>query len=127
MKATGVVRRVDDLGRVVIPKEIRRTLKIKAGDKLELFTEKDGVICLKKFPDEPDFSEANEFVQRNHGVIACVLPFGDGTVVIFSDGKRVTVNRNPQDKYNLSVAIVYAFKRAGFSQSQVGGYPDWVY
>ena len=44
MKATGVVRRIDDLGRVVIPKEIRRTLRIKEGDPLEIFTEKDGDI-----------------------------------------------------------------------------------
>ena len=43
MKATGIVRRVDDLGRIVIPKEIRRTLKIREGDPLEIYTEKDGV------------------------------------------------------------------------------------
>ena len=42
MKATGIVRRVDDLGRVVIPKEIRRTLRIREGDPLEIYTEKDG-------------------------------------------------------------------------------------
>ena len=42
MKATGIVRRVDDLGRIVIPKEIRRTLKIREGDPLEIYTEKDG-------------------------------------------------------------------------------------
>ena len=46
MKATGVVRRIDDLGRIVIPKEIRRTLRIKEGDPLEIFTEKDGDIIL---------------------------------------------------------------------------------
>lgn len=49
MKATGVVRRIDDLGRIVIPKEIRRTLRIKEGDPLEIFTEKDGDIILKKY------------------------------------------------------------------------------
>ncbi len=42
MKATGVVRRIDDLGRVVIPKEIRKTLRIKEGDPLEIFTDKEG-------------------------------------------------------------------------------------
>ena len=42
MKATGIVRRVDDLGRMVIPNEIRRTLKIREGDPLEIYTEKDG-------------------------------------------------------------------------------------
>ena len=49
MKATGVVRRIDDLGRIVIPKEIRKTLRIKEGDPLEIFTEKDGDIILKKY------------------------------------------------------------------------------
>ena len=49
MKATGVVRRIDDLGRVVIPKEIRKTLRIKEGTPLEIFTEKDGDIILKKY------------------------------------------------------------------------------
>ena len=49
MKATGVVRRIDDLGRVVIPKEIRRTLRIKEGDPLEIFTEKAGEIILRKY------------------------------------------------------------------------------
>ena len=49
MKATGIVRRIDDLGRVVIPKEIRRTLRIKEGTPLEIFTDKEGEIILKKF------------------------------------------------------------------------------
>ena len=48
MKATGVVRRIDDLGRVVIPKEIRKTLRIKEGDPLEIFTDREGGIILKK-------------------------------------------------------------------------------
>lgn len=49
MKATGIVRRIDDLGRVVIPKEIRRTLRIREGDPLEIFTDRDGQIILKKY------------------------------------------------------------------------------
>ncbi len=48
MKATGIVRRIDDLGRVVIPKEIRRTLRIREGDPLEIFTDRDGGVILKK-------------------------------------------------------------------------------
>ena len=49
MKATGIVRRIDDLGRVVVPKEIRRTLRIGEGDPLEIFTDKEGEIILKKY------------------------------------------------------------------------------
>ena len=49
MKATGIVRRIDDLGRIVIPKEIRRVLRIREGDPLEIYTEKDGEVIFKKY------------------------------------------------------------------------------
>ena len=49
MKATGIVRRIDELGRVVIPKEIRRTLRIREGEPLEIYTENGGEVVLKKF------------------------------------------------------------------------------
>ncbi len=49
MKATGIVRRIDDLGRVVVPKEIRRTLRIREGDPMEIFTDREGEIILKKY------------------------------------------------------------------------------
>ena len=49
MKATGIVRRIDDLGRVVIPKEIRRNMRIREGDPLEIFVDRDGQIILKKY------------------------------------------------------------------------------
>ena len=49
MKATGIVRRIDDLGRVVIPKEIRRTLRIREGDPLEIYTATDGEVIFKKY------------------------------------------------------------------------------
>lgn len=49
MKATGIVRRIDDLGRIVIPKEIRRTLRIKEGDPLEIYTDRDGEVIFKKY------------------------------------------------------------------------------
>ena len=49
MRATGIVRRIDDLGRVVIPKEIRRTMRIREGDPLEIFTDRDGEVIFKKY------------------------------------------------------------------------------
>lgn len=49
MKATGIVRRIDDLGRVVVPKEIRRTMRIREGDPLEIYTDREGEIILKKY------------------------------------------------------------------------------
>ena len=52
MKATGIIRRIDDLGRVVIPKEIRRSLGIKEGDPLEIFTTRDGEIIFKPYQED---------------------------------------------------------------------------
>ncbi len=49
MKATGIVRRIDDLGRVVIPKEIRRTMRIREGDPLEIYTDANGLVIFKKY------------------------------------------------------------------------------
>ena len=57
MKASGVVRRIDDLGRVVVPKEIRKTLRIKEGDPLEIFTDKEGQVILKKYSPIGELSE----------------------------------------------------------------------
>lgn len=57
MKATGIVRRIDDLGRVVIPKEIRRTLRIREGDPLEIYTATDGGVIFKKYSPIGELSE----------------------------------------------------------------------
>lgn len=76
MKATGIVRRIDDLGRVVIPKEIRRTLRIREGDPLEIFTDKEGQVILKKYSPIGELSEfAKEYAESLHqssGHITCI-------------------------------------------------------
>lgn len=61
MKATGIVRRIDDLGRIVVPKEIRRTLRIREGDPLEIFTDRDGEVILKKYSP---IGEMGEFARQ---------------------------------------------------------------
>ena len=76
MKATGIVRRIDDLGRVVIPKEIRRTMRIREGDPLEIFTNRDGEVIFKKYSPIGELSEfASDYVEvlsRTTGHIVCV-------------------------------------------------------
>ena len=57
MKATGIVRRIDDLGRVVIPKEIRRTMRIREGDPLEIFTDAEGEVIFKKYSPMGELAE----------------------------------------------------------------------
>ena len=90
MKATGIVRRIDDLGRVVIPKEIRRTLRIREGDPLEIFTEKDGEVIFKKYSPMGDLTEYAalicESISRNTGHAAAVC---DRDAVIAVSGKAL--------------------------------------
>ena len=90
MKATGVVRRIDDLGRIVIPKEIRRTLHIKEGDPLEIFTDKEGEIILKKYSPIGELSEFAtgyaETLSKTTGHIACITD--KDTVIAVSGGAK---------------------------------------
>ena len=76
MKATGIVRRIDDLGRVVIPKEIRRTLRIREGDPLEIYTERDGEVIFKKYSPMGELqnfaAQICESIGKNTGHIAAV-------------------------------------------------------
>ena len=82
MKATGIVRRIDDLGRVVIPKEIRRTMRIREGDPLEIFTNNDGEVIFKKYSP---LGERGEFA----GVYAEVLGKVLTTPVLICDRDHV--------------------------------------
>jgi len=76
MKATGIVRRIDDLGRVVVPKEIRRTLRIREGDPLEIFTDREGEIILKKYSPIGELSafakQYAESLAQTTGHMVCV-------------------------------------------------------
>ncbi len=77
MRATGIVRRIDELGRVVIPKEIRRTLRIREGDPLEIYTDRDGEVILKKYSPIGEMSsfakDYTESLFRSLGHIACIV------------------------------------------------------
>lgn len=91
MKATGIVRRIDDLGRVVIPKEIRRTLRIREGDPLEIFTDREGEVILKKYSPIGELSEfAREYVESlsdTLGYIACISD-KDAIVAVSGGAKK---------------------------------------
>ncbi|MNT16267.1 Stage V sporulation protein T [compost metagenome] len=90
LKATGVVRRIDDLGRVVIPKEIRKTLRIKEGDPLEIFTDREGQVILKKYSPIGELSEFAagyaETLSKTTGHIACITD--KDTVIAVSGGSK---------------------------------------
>ncbi|HBB72234.1 MAG TPA: stage V sporulation protein T [Ruminococcus sp.] len=82
MKATGIVRRIDDLGRVVIPKEIRRTMRIREGDPLEIYTNSEGEVIFRKY------SEMNS-ISENAGYVAEVMHKTAGCPVVICDKDHV--------------------------------------
>ncbi|NMP38418.1 MAG: AbrB/MazE/SpoVT family DNA-binding domain-containing protein [Clostridiales bacterium] len=82
MKATGIVRRIDDLGRVVIPKEIRRTMRIREGDPLEIYTDSEGEVIFKKYSPIGELSEfAGQYTE--------VLNRATGLPVLISDRDHI--------------------------------------
>lgn len=87
MKATGIVRRIDDLGRVVIPKEIRRTLRIREGDPLEIFTDREGGVILKKYSpigELTDFSK--DYAESLQQAIGHIILVADKDAFISASG-----------------------------------------
>lgn len=115
MKATGIVRRVDDLGRVVIPKEIRRTMNIREGEALEIFIEDKKVIFQKYLPSEENLSEASaEWVKSYAKEIVFVNSTNGVTTCGFDSGRIASVKYNPSDKFDLNVAICYCAQKAGY-------------
>lgn len=100
MKATGIVRRVDDLGRIVIPKEIRRTLRIREGDPLEIYTEKDGGVIFRKYSpmgDLQDFAaQMCDAIGSNTGRIAAVAD-RDAIIALSGAPKRELLDKPNSD------------------------------
>ena len=96
MKATGIVRRIDDLGRVVIPKEIRRTLRIREGDPLEIFTDREGEVILKKYSPIGELGDfAKEYAESLHnslGHISCISD-RDEIIALSGGSKRELMDK----------------------------------
>ena len=90
MKATGIVRRIDDLGRVVIPKEIRRTMRIREGDPLEIYTSREGEVIFKKYSllgGVEDFAaELCETMSRSTGSV-CAVTDRDTVIGLTASGR----------------------------------------
>lgn len=97
MKATGIVRRIDDLGRVVIPKEIRRTLRIREGDPLEIFTDREGEVILKKYSPIGELSVfARQYAESLSQTMGCLVCVCDTDQVIAASGSG---RKEMQEKY----------------------------
>lgn len=91
MKATGIVRRIDDLGRVVIPKEIRRTLRLREGTPLEIFTDREGEIILKKYSPMVELTafaaQYAEAMAQSTGMMVCITD-RDQVIAIAGGSKK---------------------------------------
>ena len=87
MKATGIVRRIDDLGRVVIPKEIRRTMRIREGDPLEIYTDREGEVIFKKYSPIGELSSfAAQYAETLHKTCHLSVAICDRDAVIAASG-----------------------------------------
>ncbi len=105
LKATGIVRRIDDLGRVVIPKEIRRTLRIREGDPLEIFVDRDGEVILKKYSP---IGELGDFAQE----YSDSLYETTGHVAIITDRDAVVAISGAPKKQWMDKAVVAVVEQA---------------
>lgn len=91
MKATGIIRRIDDLGRIIIPKDVRRYMAIREGDPLEIYTSNDGFICFKKY-----MAHINRFVERCEPIFKAAKDEGM-FIVLYDVNHRLTPSRTMPD------------------------------
>lgn len=128
MRATGIVRRIDDLGRVVIPKEIRRTMRIREGDPLEIYTDHEGEVIFKKYSPIGELAQfAAQYAETLHKTCGLAVAICDRDAVISTAGvpKREYNERKitPEAEAAMESRQLYSW-RDGESFSVVdGGHP----
>lgn len=116
MKATGIVRRIDDLGRIVIPKEIRRTLHINEGDPLEVYTKSEGEIILKKYSP---MGELRHLAEQNANVLNKIINIPvmicdrNNIIAVSGISKRETIDKPISQELNtiLQKRQIYTMKK----------------
>lgn len=144
MKATGIVRRIDDLGRVVIPKEIRRTLRIREGDPLEIFVDRDGEVILKKYSPIGELGDfAQEYADSLYESLSHITLISDrdsiiavsgsskkdyaekhiGKMVETSMDERRTILETNQGEYEICRDMLEAYSSYCISPIVAGGDP----
>ena len=126
MKATGIVRRIDDLGRVVIPKEIRRTLRIREGDPLEIYTERDGEVIFKKYSPMGELTESAgqicEALNKSTDHVALVCD-RDTVIAVSGAPKRDLADKriSPELESIMEMRKIYRMERGGVEMPIVDG------
>ena len=127
MKATGIVRRIDDLGRVVIPKEIRRTMRIREGDPLEIYTESDGGVVFKKYSPVGELSRVSaeyaEAINRTSGIPIAICD-RDNVIAVAGVPKRDFVSKPISNKLSGVLTSRKSYtsdKNGGLTVTEGGG------
>lgn len=118
MKATGIVRRIDDLGRVVIPKEIRRTMRIREGDPLEIYTDREGEVIFKKYSPIGELASfAAQYAETLHKTCSMAVVICDRDAVIASAGvsKKEYSDRKISDELEAIIEkrSLYMYREGG--------------
>lgn len=131
MKATGIVRRIDDLGRVVIPKEIRRTMRIHEGAPLEIYTGKDGEVIFKKYSPIGELASfASQYVDTLYKTCQMSVIITDRDSVIASAGvpKREYMDRKLSEELEniIEARSLYSHKQGHQGVSVVDGGASFV-
>ena len=111
MKATGIVRRIDDLGRVVIPKEIRRTMRIREGDPLEIYTDREGEVIFKKYSPIGELASfAGQYAETLHKTCGLAVAICDRDSVIACAG----ISKREYQEKSLSEAVEHMMEKRTF-------------
>ena len=111
MKATGIVRRIDDLGRVVIPKEIRRTMRIREGDPREIYTDREGEVIFKKYSPIGELAAfAGQYAETLHKTCGLAVAICDRDSVIACAG----ISKREYQEKSLSEAVEHMMEKRTF-------------
>lgn len=118
MKATGIVRRIDDLGRVVIPKEIRRTMRIREGDPLEIYTDREGEVIFKKYSPIGELqSFAAQYAETLQKICSMAVVICDRDAVIAAAGvsKKEYLDKSVSEELEsiIESRSLYTYRRGG--------------
>lgn len=116
MKCTGIVRRIDDFGRVVIPKEIRNNLGIEEGEPLEIFVDtEEQMVCFQKYRNEKSLAEkCKQIVNQWRKRIMSINLTYYTTTIVTTDGQIGQATWNEKGDFDMNIGIVYALIDAGY-------------
>ena len=118
LTSTEILRTVDDLGRIVIPRDVRRKLGLKSGDTVETFIDvKNQIVAFKKYQNTASFSEkCRDIVAQYKDKINCINIINDDIYIYCKNGNQGVAKKNEKDHYDINIGITYALINAGYEE-----------